>query len=72
MKSDGFLHAEVHGEIKSISNIKDERIMHIWDMLSKDANVWKPIAETLSTFASLYAFRANFFKSKIQGDKDNE
>ena len=71
VKSDGFLHAEVQGENKSISNVKDERIARIWNKLSEDANVWKPMAETLSTFASLYAFRANFFKSKNQGDKDN-
>ncbi len=72
VKADGFLHADVQGENKSISNVKEERIMRILEMLSEDANAWKPIAETLSTFASLYAFRANFFKSKNQGDKDNE
>ena len=72
VKSDRILHAEVHGENKSISNVKDERITRILDKLSEDTNAWKLIAETLSTFASLYAFRANFFKSKNQGDKDNE
>ncbi len=72
VKVDGFLHADVQGENKSISNVKEERITRILDKLSEDTNAWKLIAETLSTFASLYAFKANFFKSKNQGEKDNE
>ena len=72
VKTDGFLHAEVQGDNKSISRVKDERITRVLDKLFEDTDAWKPMAETLSTFASLYAFNANFFKSKNQGDKDNE
>ncbi len=72
VKTDGFLHAEVQGDNKSISRVKDERITRVLDKLFEDTDAWKPMAETLSTFASLYAFNANFFKSKNQGNKDNE
>lgn len=64
VKTDGFLHAEVQGDNKSISRVKDERITRVLDKLFEETDAWKPMAETLSTFASLYAFNTNFFKSK--------
>ena len=53
---------EVQGETKEVTPISVERITRILDQLSEDPNVWKPMAETLSTFASLNAYNANFFK----------
>ena len=60
---DGKRQIEVQGESKTVTLISIERIKRISDKLSEDPNAWKPMAETLSTFASLSAFNANFFKS---------
>ena len=65
---DGKRQIEVHGEPKKVTRISVERITRILDMLTKDSNTWKPMAETLSTFASLNAFNANFYKSINKGD----
>ena len=54
---------EVQGETKTVLPISVERITRTLDKLSEDPNAWKPMAETLSTFASLNAYNANFFKS---------
>ena len=61
--SDGKRQIEVQGEPKTVTPVSLERITRISDKLSEDSNIWKPMAETLSTFASLNAFNANFFKS---------
>ncbi|RKU19028.1 hypothetical protein C6501_01775 [Candidatus Poribacteria bacterium] len=61
--SDGKRQIEVQGEPKTVTPVSVERITRISDKLSEDSNIWKPMAETLSTFASLNAFNANFFKS---------
>ncbi len=60
---DGKRQIEVQGEPKTVTLVSVERITRISDKLSEDSNIWKPMAETLSTFASLNAFNANFFKS---------
>ena len=65
---DGKRQIEVHGEPKKVTRISVERITRILDMLTKDSHTWKPMAETLSTFASLNAFNANFYKSANKGD----
>ena len=65
---DGIRQIEVHGEPKKVTRISVERITRILDMLTKDSHTWKPMAETLSTFASLNAFNANFYKSANKGD----
>ncbi len=61
--SDGKRQIEVQGNQKTVTPISLERITRISDKLSEDSSLWKPMAETLSTFASLNAFNANFFKS---------
>ena len=60
---DGKRQIEVQGETKKVTLISVERITRIKEKLYEDSNIWKPMAETLSTFASLNAFNANFFKS---------
>ncbi len=60
---DGKRQIEVQGETKTVTLISVERITRIKEKLYEDSNIWKPMAETLSTFASLNAFNANFFKS---------
>lgn len=60
---DGKRQIEVHGEIKTVTRVSIERITRITAKLYEDPATWKPMAETLSTFASLNAFNANFFKS---------
>ena len=60
---DGKRQIEIQGESKTVTHISVERITRILDELSKNSDKWKPMAETLSTFASLNAFNANFFKS---------
>ena len=70
VKPDGLLQTEVHGEEKSLTRVSSERITRILDQLSEDN--WKSMAETLSTFASLSAFNANFSKSTHEGGIDNE
>ena len=59
---DGKRQIQVQGETKEVTPISVERITRILDKLSEEPNVWKPMAETLSTFASLNAYNANFFK----------
>lgn len=70
VESDGLLHVEVKGESKSMTRINRDRITHILDATNDET--WKPMADTLSTFASLSAYNAKFFKSTDEGDKDNE
>ena len=70
VQPNGLLQTEVHGEEKSLTRVSSERITRILDRLSADN--WKSMAETLSTFASLSAFNANFSKSIHEGDQDNE
>ena len=70
MRPDGMLQTEVHGEEKALTRVSSERLMRILDQLS-GAN-WKSMAETLSTFASLSAFNANFSRSVREGGQDNE
>ena len=60
---DGKRQIEVHGETKTVTRVSIERITRITGKLDEDPTTWKPMAETLSTFASLNAFNANFFKS---------
>ena len=60
---DGKRQIEVHGETKTVTRVSIERITRITAKLYEDPATWKPMAETLSTFASLNAFNANFFKS---------
>ena len=60
---DGIRQIEVHGETKTVTRVSIERITRITAKLYEDPAAWKPMAETLSTFASLNAFNANFFKS---------
>ena len=60
---DGKRQIEVHGETKTVTLVSIERITRITGKLYEDPATWKPMAETLSTFASLNAFNANFFKS---------
>ena len=67
---DGKLHTEVQGESKSMTSVNRDRITRILDGTNDET--WKPMAETLSTFASLSAYNAKFFKSTDEGDKDNE
>ena len=67
---DGKLHTEVQGESKSMTRVNRDRITRILDETNDET--WKPMAETLSTFASLSAYNAKFFKSTDEGDKDNE
>ena len=70
VQPNGLLRTEVHGEEKSLTRVGSARITRILDRLSADN--WKSMAETLSTFASLSAFNANFSKSTHEGDQDNE
>lgn len=67
---DGLLHTEVRGESKSMTLINRERITRILDGTNDDT--WKTMAETLSTFTSLSAYNAKFFKSTDEGDKADE
>ena len=60
---DGIRQIEVHGETKKVTRVSIDRITRITAKLYEDPATWKPMAETLSTFASLNAFNANFFKS---------
>ena len=60
---DGKRQIEVQGETKTVTRVSIERITRITGKLYEDPTTWKPMAETLSTFASLNAFNANFFKS---------
>ena len=60
---DGKRQIEVQGETKTVTRVSIERITRITGKLYEDPDTWKPMAETLSTFASLNAFNANFFKS---------
>lgn len=60
---DGKRQIEVQGETKTVTRVSIERITRITGKLYEDPATWKPMAETLSTFASLNAFNANFFKS---------
>jgi hypothetical protein len=59
---DGKLLVESQGESREVTRISQERVTNILDQLSEES--WKEMAETLSTFACLSAFNANFFKSK--------
>ncbi len=59
---DGKLKIESQGETREITRVKQERITRILDQLSSEN--WKEMAETLSTFASLSAFNANFDRSR--------
>jgi len=59
---EGKLLVESQGESREITRISQERVTNILDQLSEEN--WKEMAETLSTFACLSAFNANFFKSK--------
>ncbi|HGJ64160.1 TPA: hypothetical protein ENS27_02080 [bacterium] len=52
---------ESQGESREITPLRQERVTNILDQLSEEN--WKEMAETLSTFACLSAFNANFFKS---------
>lgn len=61
---DGKLKVESQGESKEITRVSQDRVTNILDQLSEEN--WKEMAETLSTFACLSAFNANFFKSKSQ------
>ncbi len=63
---DGKRQIEVQGETKTVLPISVERITRTLDMLSVDPNAWKPMAETLSTFASLNAYNANFFNPQTK------
>ena len=58
---DGLLNVEVHGKARKITRVSQERITRVLDQLSSEN--WKEMAETLSTFACLSAFNANFSKS---------
>jgi hypothetical protein len=59
---EGKLLVESQGESREITRISQERVTNILNQLSEEN--WKEMAETLSTFACLSAFNANFFKSK--------
>ena len=67
---DGLLHTEVQGESKSMTSVNRDRITRILDETNDDT--WKTMAETLSTFTSLSAYNAKFFKPTNEGDKDDE
>lgn len=58
---DGKLIVEAQGETRAITRMKQDRFTRVMDQLSSQN--WKEMAETLSTFASLSAFNANFSKS---------
>ncbi len=61
LTEDGKLKVEAQGETREITRLKTDRFTRIIDQLSSQN--WKEMAETLSTFASLSAFNANFSKS---------
>lgn len=58
----GKLLVESQGESREVTRISQEKVTNIFEQLSEES--WKEMAETLSTFACLSAFNANFFKSK--------
>jgi hypothetical protein len=59
---DGKFRVEAQGEPRNITRVSQERLTRVLDQLSSEN--WKEMAETLSTFASLSAFNANFSKSQ--------
>lgn len=61
LTKDGKLKVEAQGETREITRVKTDRFTRVIDQLSEQT--WKEMAETLSTFASLSAFNANFSKS---------
>ena len=61
LTEDGKLKVEAQGETREITRVKTDRFTRVLDQLSSEN--WKEMAETLSTFASLSAFNANFSKS---------
>jgi len=61
LTEDGKLKVEAQGETREITRVKTDRFTRVLDQLSSQN--WKEMAETLSTFASLSAFNANFSKS---------
>ena len=70
VESDGLLHAKIKGESKSMTRINRDRITRVLEETNDDT--WKTMAETLSTFTSLSAYNAKFFKSTDEGDKADE